>query len=281
MNNLVDADERGDVVRAQIEFLRPTEGRAFCYGYEPAVHEPRPTALFVPHPVDIYDARKEQPLLSLNQHGATLVNHRSSVRDFYDDGRLIEVYYPEAAAVIQAATGAGRVVVFDHNVRRGLSIPLRPDRYAQGRPVLHAHTDFTEVSAVRRLHDQLGTEATLLLRRRFIQVNMWCPITGPLRDAPLAICDSSSIAPHQLVPVDLLYPERRGEIYYLTYDPNQRWYYAPDMQPDEAWLLKNYDSGSVGTGRFGAHCAFDDPTPWSYVPARESIEVRAFAFFDA
>jgi hypothetical protein len=53
------------------------------------------------------------------------------------------------------------------------------------------------------------------------------------------------------------------------------------MQPEEAWLLKNYDSATVGTVRFGAHCAFDDPTPWSCVPARESIEVRAFAFFDA
>jgi hypothetical protein len=209
-----------------------------------------------------------------------LVTHRSSVRDFYDETRLIEVYYREAAAVIQAATGAGRVLVFDHNVRRGLSLALRADRYAQGRPVLHAHTDFTEVSAVRRLHDQLGAEAASLLRRRFIQVNMWRPISGPLRDAPLAICDSSSIAPHQLIPVDLLYPERRGEIYYLTYDPNQRWYYAPDMQPDEAWLFKNYDSATVGTARFAAHSAFQDPTLRSHIPARESIEVRAFAMFD-
>jgi hypothetical protein len=281
MNNLVDADERDDVVHAQIEFLRPTEGRAFTYGYEPAGHVPRPTAQFVRHPVDIHNARKERPPLSLNQHGATLVKHRTSVRDFYDDRRQIEVYYPEAEALIQAATGAGRVLVFDHNVRRGLSIPLRPDRYAQGRPVLHAHTDFTEVSAVRRLHDQLGAEAALLLRRRVIQINMWRPITGPLRDAPLAICDASSIAPHRLAPVDLLYPERRGEIYYLAYDPNQRWYYAPDMQPHEVWLLKNYDSATVGTARFAAHCAFDDPTPWSHVPARKSIEIRAFAIFDA
>lgn len=280
MNSLVDADGRDDV-QAQIEFLIPTDGRAFSYGYEPAVHEPPSTAAFVPHPVDIHNARKQRPLLSLNQHGATLINHRSRVADFYDDSLLINVYYPEAAAAIQAATGAGRVLVFDHNVRRGLSIPLRPDRYAQGRPVLHAHTDFTEVSAVRRLHDELGAEATLLLRRRFMQVNMWRPISGPLRDAPLAICDASSIAPHQLAPVDLLYPERRGEIYYLTYGANQRWYYAPDMQPDEAWLLKNYDSATVGTARFAAHSAFDDPTPWSHVPPRESIEVRAFAIFDA
>jgi hypothetical protein len=52
-------------------------------------------------------------------------------------------------------------------------------------------------------------------------------------------------------------------------------------QPDEAWLLKNYDSATGGTARFAAPCVFDDPTPWSHVPARESIEVRAFAIFDS
>ena len=280
MSSLID-DNRDDVVHAHIEFLKPTEGRAFSYGYEPAAHEPRSTAVFVPHPVAIHNARRQQPRLSLEQHGATLVNHHTSVRDFYDEDQLIKVYYPEAAAVIQAATGAGRVVVFDHNVRRGSSIPLRPGRYAQGRPVLHAHTDFTEVSAVRRLSDELGAKAASLVGRRFVQVNMWRPITGPLRDAPLAICDASSIAPNQLAPVDLLYPERRGEIYYLTYAPNQRWYYAPDMQPDDAWLFKNYDSATVRTARFAAHSAFDDPTPRDHIPARESIEVRAFAIFDA
>jgi len=268
-----------DVVHARIEFLRPAENRPFSYGYEPAAHEPPPTAEFEPHPVDIHNARKGT-VLSLNQHGAALVNHRSSVGTFYDDTQVVEVYYAEVAAVIRAATGAERVLVFDHNVRRGLSIPLRPDRYAQGRPVLHAHTDFTEVSAVRRLREQLGPEAESLLHCRFAQINMWRPIAGPLRDAPLAICDAGSIARHQLAAVDLLYPERRGEIYYLTYDPGQRWYYAPDMQSDEAWLLKNYDSAALGAGRFAAHCAFEDPTPWSYVPARESIEVRAFAIFD-
>jgi hypothetical protein len=65
MNNLVDADERDDIVHAQIEFLKPIKGRAFSYGYEPANHEPRPTASFVPHPVDIHSARKGPPL-SLN-----------------------------------------------------------------------------------------------------------------------------------------------------------------------------------------------------------------------
>ena len=281
MHEITQAKRQTEVVSAQIGFLRPAQGRPFCYGYEPAVHEPAPTACFEAHSVEIHNARRLPQRLNLDEHGATLVKHRSLVSNFYDDTLLVEAYYPEAASVLRQATGAQRVVVFDHNVRRGLSVPLRPGRYAQGRPVLHAHTDYTEQSAVHRLYDQLGSEAAALCRRRFIQVNMWRPITGPLRDAPLAICDASSIAPQQLTAVDLVYPQRRGEIYYLTYAAGQRWYYAPDMQPDEAWLFKNFDSALTGTAHQAAHSAFDDPTPHRLRPVRESIEVRAFVFFDA
>jgi hypothetical protein len=265
-------------VRAQIEFLKPTAHRVYSYGYEQGDHEPPATATFAAHRVVIRNARTEPGQLSLDEHGATLLEHRSSVRDFYDSAQLSAVYYPEAAAAIQAATGADRVVVFDHNVRRSLS--LRTYRYGQGRPVLHAHTDFTETSAVRRLRDLLGAEAADLQRHRVLQVNLWRPIRGPLRDFPLAICDASSMGRDQLVAVDLLYPGRRGEIYYLTYDPTQRWYYAPDMQVHEAWLIKNYDSAVNGTARFAAHSAFDEPSRGVRVDPRESIEVRAFAFFD-
>ena len=281
MNTMVAEEERADAVHAQIEFLRPTSGRPFSYGHEPAPGDPPATASFELRPVDIRNVRAAPSELTLDGNGATLLRHQSGVTDFYDDTQIVEVYYPEVAAVIRAATGAGKVLVFDHNVRRGQALPLRPGRYAQGRPVAHAHTDFTEVSAGRRVRDEFGPEAASLLRRRYMQVNLWRPIAGPLRDWPLAICDARSIGPHGLRAVDLIYPQRRGEIYYLTHDPGQRWYYAPDMQPDEAWLLKNFDSATAGTARFAAHSAFDDPTPWHHVPARESIEVRAFAFFDA
>jgi hypothetical protein len=281
MNNTraIDFEVPAGAVRAQIEFLkRPTtNSRAYSYAYEPSDHEPPPTATFVSHRVVIRNARIGPGKLSLDEHGATLMEHRSSVRDFYDSEELTHVYYPEAAAAIKATTGADRVVVFDHNVRRGLS--LRTYRYGQGRPVLHAHTDFTETSAVRRLRDELGAEAAALQSHRVLQVNLWRPIRGPLRDFPLAICDASSIGPRQLEAVDLLYPDRRGEIYYLKYDPAQRWYYAPDMQVNEAWLIKNYDSAVTGIARFAAHSAFNEPSKGVRVDPRESIEVRAFAFF--
>jgi hypothetical protein len=277
MNDSNHAHARREVVGSQIEFLRPIDGKPYIYEYEPTVNEPPQTAVFDARQVLIHDARKLSGL-SLDQQGAILIKQRSDVKDFYDETEVVEFYYPEASALIRRHTGAERVIVFDHNVRRGNSMSLRTIKYAQGRPVSHAHTDYTEVSAVRRLQEVLGEDSALGQRPRVLQVNLWRPITGPVRDMPLAICDAGSIAQDQLVPVDLLYPSRRGEVYYLTYDPGQRWYYAPDMQPDEAWLLKNYDS-ATGIARFTAHSAFSDPTPRSYIPPRESIEVRAFAIF--
>lgn len=267
-------------VSAEIEFLEPSRShtRAYVYSYEPSEREAAPTASFTAHRVVIRNARVETSQLSLDEHGATLIEQRSSVQDFYDDEELTAVYYPEAAAAIEAVTGAARVVVFDHNVRRGSSLALRS--YGHGRPVPHAHTDYTESSARRRLRDLLGSEAAALEHHRVLQVNLWRPIRGPLRDFPLAICDASSIGRDQLVAVDLLYPGRRGEIYYLTHQPTQRWYYAPDMQVHEAWLIKNYDSAINGRTRVAAHSAFNEPSKGVRVDPRESLEVRAFAVFD-
>jgi hypothetical protein len=281
-SSVIDFEMPTGAVCAEIEFLKPPpiRSRAYSYGYEPGAHEPPPTATFGVHRVAVRNVRSEPRPLSLDEHGATLIEQRSAMQDFYDDEELIAVYYAEAAAAIKAATGADWVVVFDHNIRRGLSLALRTSRYRQGRPVLRAHTDFTETSAVRRLRDHLGSEILELRRGRLLQVNLWRPIRAPVRDFPLAICDASSIRGDQLVAVDLLFPGRRGEIYYLTYAATQRWYYAPDMQTHEAWLIKNYDSAVNGPARFAAHSAFDEPSRGLRVDPRESIEVRAFAHFD-
>jgi len=267
-------------VAGEIEFLRRTTEPLFAYGYEPTAREPRENVVFDTHAVAIQDARWVPGGLLLDQHGATVLQHRSSIRVFNDEQLIADRYYPESAEAIKAATGASRVIVFDHNIRRGESLSLQADRPNQGRPVMHAHTDFTEASAARRLRDLVGEEAEDLLRHRVVQLNLWRPIRAPLRDAPLAVCDASSIGTRGLVAVDLIYPHRRGEIYYLRYDPAQQWYYLPDMTTDEAWLFKNFDSAAMGTNASAAHSAFNDPRPNGHRLPRESIEVRAFALFD-
>jgi hypothetical protein len=267
---------RPAVVRAEIEFLIPDFERAFVYSGAPPPGAESETARFAAQPVQVEDVRGGQSL-RLDQHGATLVSWPTRVRRFYDDSHVRQRYYPESAELIQVTLGADRVIVFDHNVRRGTAWHVQANRHDVGRPVHHAHTDYTPRSALRRLRDELGPHAEQGLAR-YLQVNLWRPIRGPVRDAPLALCDGASVASRALRPVELRYSDRTGEIYYLVHEPAQRWYFASDMAVDEAWLFKNFDSASPGPGWVAPHSAFTDPRHPDVSP-RESIEVRALAIF--
>ena len=116
-------------VRAEIEFLAPGTERPFTYAHEtPSGAEPE-TARFVGHAVEIRDLRGGE-VLRLDEHGGTLGRWPTRVQRFDDDDYIRERYYPESAEIIQAALGADRVVVFDHNVRRGGSSAPRADAHA-------------------------------------------------------------------------------------------------------------------------------------------------------
>jgi hypothetical protein len=231
---------------------------------------------FAGHAVGIRDVRGGEPL-RLEEHGATLGRWPTRVRRFEDDAHVRGRYYPESAEIIGSALGADQVVVFDHNVRRGGATSRTDHGHAIGRPVRHAHTDYTPGSALQRLRRELGPHAEAGLKR-FVQVNLWRAIRGPVRDAPLALCDGSSIAPQALRAVELRYPQRSGEICYLVHQPRQRWYFASDMAVDEAWLFKNFDSAPAGRASAAPHSSFTDPRHARVMP-RESIEVRALAIF--
>ena len=112
-------------------------------------------------------------------------------------------------------------------------------------------------------------------------INFWRPIAGPLRDRPLALCDARTVADGDLVPSDLIFPDRAGETYAVTYNPAQRWSYIPGMTPAEALLIKCYDSIADGRARFAPHTAFIDPTAPEDAPPRQCIELRTLVFHAA
>jgi hypothetical protein len=124
-------------------------------------------------------------------------------------------------------------------------------------------------------------EAEQRLQHRFAEINVWRPIRGPVESWPLAVCDGLSIKPKDFVPADFVYRDKVGEVYRFTYNPEHRWFYFPRLQRNEAILLKCYDSKEDGRARFSAHTAFDDPTSGPNAAPRESIEVRALAFWPA
>ena len=100
-----------------------------------------------------------------------------------------------------------------------------------------------------------------------------------MEQLPLALCDARSIAPADVVAGDLVYPDKVGETFSFTYNPAHRWYYFPKLRPDEALLLKIYDSREDGAARLTAHTAFEDPTTSKNAAPRRSIELRALVFW--
>jgi hypothetical protein len=231
-----------------------------------------------PHRVLIGDARPVLARLSLDEQGFGLVRHDSAVRDFYDEDQVKTAYYREAERLLKELTGADRVHVFDTTVRRRL--PGAEDRVGGGprQPVPRVHVDHTERSGPQRVRDLLPAEAERLLRGRVQIINLWRPIRGPLLDMPLAVCDASTVKPEHLIPTDLIYRDRVGEVYSVVYDAGHRWHYVPQMEADEVLLLKCYDSKTDGRARFAPHTAFADPTTPPDAPPRESIELRALVF---
>jgi len=274
MDGLAVADLKNIV--APLNFLVPMMEKPVAYNYEPPPGVPVRTGESEEHRVTIRDARLLIGQLSLDTEGFVLLRHESAVENFYDEDEIARVYYPECERVIREATGASRIVAFDHIVRNAA---MSAKGNAIKVPAKRVHDDYTARSAPQRVRDLMGDDAEALLKHRFAIINLWRPIRGPVLESPLVLCDAQSLSEENLAASDLKYPDRTGETYSITYNPNRRYYYFPKMQPDEPVLIRCFDSARTGAARFSAHTGFDDPTSPPSAPPRESLEVRMLVFY--
>lgn len=247
--------------------------------------------------------------------------HRADLR-FLDHRQVVENYYPECAEIVRQATGAASVHAFDHNVRwaagRDSNTRIAGGQQVQG-PIHAVHGDYTLVSAPQRLRDLarppgvndtlrsiLEDDESLLAgdvvdrvlneNRRFALINVWRNIDrAPVMRDPLALCDSQSVAPDDLVVFEIHYSDRIGENYFAKYAPRHHWWYYPAASREEVILIKQWDSAGAlarSEGRcadaaaeeasctFSFHSAFADPDTPIDAPDRQSIEVRCVVLFD-
>ena len=228
--------------------------------------------------VPIYDGRPVASELTLDGNGFEFHNQPTAVTDFLDKGQIETVYNPEVEKIVAEATGASRVIVFDHTLRVADEEMRTTQKLRE--PVRVVHNDYTDKSAPQRVRDLLPPdEAEAALGKRYVYVNVWRSIRGAVEEAPLGICDAQSIAEGDMILMDLKYDDRVGEIHRTKYNPAHRWVYFPRMGPDELILLKCYDT-KTDRARWTAHTAFDDPTSPADAAPRQSIETRTIAFYD-
>ncbi|KDQ14348.1 hypothetical protein BOTBODRAFT_159566 [Botryobasidium botryosum FD-172 SS1] len=224
---------------------------------------------------------EEQAGFTLDTSGFQFYKHQSVEKDFTDEKRIKDVYYPEVEALLKSVTGAKRIYVFDHTIRRrSHDAPGHEHRGDRG-PGLRAHVDQSPKAGAARVKLHLGDEADELLKGRVQIINVWRPLRGPVQDTPLAMADFRTVDPvSDVVATDLIYPERTGETYSVRHSPAQKWYWFSEQQTDEVILLKCYENEVVkGRALFTPHSAFINPEAPKDALPRWSIEVRALVFY--
>ncbi|MBO21311.1 MAG: methyltransferase [Rhodospirillaceae bacterium] len=240
-----------------------------------------------PRTVTIRNARPTAEEFSLDKQGFAFATQVTKVTDFNDDAQLSSIYTPEIERLVAEIAGASASVVFDHTRRS--TRPSHREKYGSRDPVPAPHSDYDDASARQRMHDKFGDTAEERLRGRFAIVNVWRSMSGTIEQWPLTICDSRTIDEEYLISTQREAPIRPEPSFeyarpsatrHSAYDGNHRWYYFPRMTGDEVVLFKNYDTRDDGTARFALHSAFEDPTTPANPAPRETIETRAFAFYD-
>ena len=226
-----------------------------------------------PHRVRIHDARAANNM-SFEENGFTLVRHRLEI-DYLDNDEVRRRWYPEAIDIVRRLTGAAEVIAFLDMVRS-------ETREEGMEPANNAHVDFDEASLHQWVRTLRPADADTLLKKRLVNINLWRPIR-PVERMPLAVCDASTVSRGDLVRtlIGAKPGEQAGDLagFNLAYSPDQRWYYYPDMQPDEVMAFRLFDSDR-SRPHLGAHTAFEHPGSRPGAAPRLSIEVRTVAFLD-
>lgn len=253
------------------------------------------------HRTTILDARShaggDLSAWKLERHGFTFVPAPAPVDDFHDRARVRRDYAPRLFDLVKETTGASRVFLVGQQVRsehtgRGTS---------SGSYARFAHSDYgPEFEApLRRLmasRDWMTEEEAMSCG--ICCAGFWVPIERPAYKDPLCLLDCSSVDLDRdmirfIYQGDLKFDSKRPAAQQVPaasqdapalapiYSPEHRWYFAPDMQPDEAVIFKQYDFRPGIAARACCHNSFRDTfhDAWEECPGRRSLECRLLLTF--
>ncbi|KAH8585424.1 hypothetical protein B0O99DRAFT_530918 [Bisporella sp. PMI_857] len=187
------------------------------------------------------------------------------------------LYYPKVEKLIKRLTGAKRVIIFDHTVRkRDPEMSRGENPNGKEQPATVVHCDQSRKGALRRVKQNIGPEENIdiILKGRIRMLNVWRPLIGPVHDWPLAMMDFRTLSPANIHPCDLWRNqfEERGQTVTFEKSDEQKWWFLGGHEVDEVTVLKIWDSKNEGG--LCPHAAFQHPDTPTGTPPRESVEVR-------
>jgi hypothetical protein len=226
----------------------------------------------------VHDLRGEEDTVSLETTGFEFVRHVSEQKAFVDEEAIRTSYYKEVEELLKNHTGAKRVLIFDHTIRRSLNKEEQPNTPQQRGPATRVHVDQTYAAGIARVRQHAPEDADRLLKGRARIINVWRPIGNPVAHHPLALADWRSLNPEKdLIATRHIYRDRERAIFSVRYNPSHQWYYLGGQTPDEVTLIKCFDSDE-SKARLTPHTASLDSTSPKDAPARQFIEVRCLVF---
>jgi len=214
--------------------------------------------------VPLSDVRAAAQPMRFAEDAVEFASVPSAIADFSDDGWQ-DTYDAELTVLLTERLGAREVVVFDHTVRVD-------DPEATRKPARNVHSDYSVDGAKQRLIDLLGTDrAAEWIEGHYAFINVWRPVETPVNSAPLGFVRPSSVTPADWILLDLIYPDRRGQIMGLVGNPKHDWLYRSRMTPDEVAFFNIYDNRGLPSIAHSALDMIEDP---SVTTIRKSIESR-------
>lgn len=277
-------------VRATLNYVGEMDERAFYDIRDPAGSN----IVWDPREVTIHDVRPHLDSFTMDKTGFAFAKHRSNVaedsllfegnlrsRHFAAAGLDAE-YAAELCAFIKQRTGARDV--FPRLGGLVMRTSMRAETKGWASPAEFVHLDFAPQAMQGWLDKTLEQQDRELKPYSRLQLyQAWrCVSPGP-QDSTLAICDGGTVPPSDGVVVDSItgpieIPGNRWDSRMCRYRDTHRWYYTPDMEPDDLILFKGYDS-DMPDAMNAMHSAFTNPLGQTGVP-RRSIEARIFAIYD-
>ncbi len=218
-----------------------------------------------PTQISVRDIRKSGSGTSFKSNSVGFTAFPTSVISFDVENDWQETYDEEVSRLLTAEIGAQEVIVFDHTVRVDDPDATRP-------PARNVHSDYSVDGAKQRLVDILGADqAAEWSNGHYAFVNVWRPIGAPINSAPLGFVQPSSTADRDWILLDLIYPDRKGQIMGIAANPDHEWLYMSKMTPDEVAFFNIFDNRGLPSI---AHSALDMIEDVNIHTVRRSIESR-------
>ncbi|KAL4937745.1 hypothetical protein BDV06DRAFT_226680 [Aspergillus oleicola] len=238
-------------------------------------------------PQQVRDIRDEVHDFKLGIHGFEYRRRSLPVVNWEDEDDIKRTYIEDlkmfASDLIPEPVE--RCEMFDFRLRSAVALQDQaPEHPGLGgtykmAPAMLVHVDQSPQGVLDWMHRELGPEETARIaeNHRLRVINIWRPLVDVVTDMPLAMCDTRTVKPSDLVGSAHISADYVRRNFLVKYSQEHEYYYLSRMTKEEICAFIVFDSAAVGGDqvRTPPHSAFCHSGKWrSDEHPRESIEVR-------